>query len=303
MEYLLLPLGCALASLKVTLQSKFSKSGKHTLSQNVFFTAIMCAVISLMLLPTLFNGGITATTVFYAALLGSFSLIYQILYVIALSMGRMTLTVIINSFSMLIPMLVSIFFLGDEFTPLIGVGAALALASLCLTVVNKSKRGEERRNGGENMVWLILTLLVFLTNGLASVSQKLYTTNINMDLPPLEGLDIVGEFICIAYLIAAVEAFVIFAVLAPKDKVKGIKLVSKRTVVIGCGVGAALGVFQCVNTFGISLIPGSIYYPAYNCGTSIVLAFIGAIMFKERFTVRQYIGIGIGVIAILLLCI
>ena len=303
MEYLLLPLGCALASLKVTLQSKFSKSGKHTLSQNIFFTAIMFATISLMFLPTLFDGGISVTTLFYAALLGSFSLLYQIFYVIALSMGRMTLTVIINNFGMLVPMLVSIVFLDERFTPLIGVGAALALVSLCLTVVNKSKKGEKSKNNGEGVVWLVLVLLVFLTNGLASVSQKLYTTNINMDLPPLEKLDVVGEFICIAYLIAAVEAFIVFAFLVPKDKKKGIKLVSKNTVLIGCGVGAALGVFQCVNTFGMSLIPGAIYYPAYNCGTSLLLALIGAVLFKERFTVRQYIGIGIGVVAILLLCI
>ena len=303
MEYLLLPVGWALASLKVTLQSKFSKSGKHTLSQNVFFTAIMFVVISFMLLPTLFNGGISLTTVFYAALLGSFSLLYQILYVVALSMGRMTLTVIINNFGMLVPMLVSIVFLDEEFTPLIGVGAALVLVSLCLTVVNKSKKGEKSKNSGEGIVWLILVFLVFLTNGLASVSQKLYTTSINMSLPPFEKLDVVGEFICISYLIAAVEAFIVFAALAPKDKNNGIKLVSKRTVRIGCGVGAVLGVFQCVNTFGISLIPGAIYYPVYNCGTSLLLALIGAIIFKERFTVRQYIGLGIGVLAILLLCI
>ena len=63
----------------------------------------MFATISLMFLPTLFGGGIPATTVFYAALLGSFSMLYQIFYVIALSKGRMTLTVIINNFGMLIP--------------------------------------------------------------------------------------------------------------------------------------------------------------------------------------------------------
>lgn len=296
MEYLLIPLGCALASLKVTLQSKFSKSGKHTLSQNIFFTAIMFAVISLMFLPTLFDGGISAVTVFYAALLGSLSLLYQIFYVIALSMGRMTLTVIINNFGMLVPMLVSIFFLGDEFTPLIGVGAALALVSLCLTVANKSKSGDKIKNSGESAAWLILSILVFLTNGLASVAQKLYTARAGEDFQ-------IFEFVCIAYLIAAVEAFAVVAFLAPRDKKKGIQLVSKNTVLIGCGVGAALGVFQCINTVAMSLIPGSIYYPAYNCGTSLLLALIGAVLFKERFTVRQYIGIGIGVIAILLLCI
>ena len=300
MEYLLLPLGCALASLKVTLQSKFSKSGKHTLSQNVFFTAIMFAVISLMFLPTLFDGRITATTVFYAALLGSFSLLYQILYVIALSMGRMTLTVIINNFGMLIPMLVAILFLGEDFTLPIGIGAALALTSLCLSVANKSKkkkvRIKEAIKDGEGAIWLILTLLVFLTNGIASLSQKLYTARAGEDFQ-------LFEFICIAYMIAAVEAFAVFGILAPRNKKKGIKLVSRGTVLLGCAVGASLGVFQCVNTIAMSLIDATIYYPAYNCGTSIMLALIGAILFKERFTVRQYIGIGIGVVAILLLCI
>ena len=296
MEYLLLPLGWALASSKVTLQSKFSKSDKHTLSQNVFFTAIMFSVISLMLLPSLFDGGISETTVLYAALLGSFSLLYQILYVIALSLGRMTLTVIINNFGMLIPMLISVLYLEEDFTYFIGIGAVLALASLCLTVVNKSDKGKATKNNGESVIWLILTLLLFLSNGLASTFQKLYTVRAGNDFQPL-------EFVCIAYMVAAIEAFAIFGVLAPKDKKKGITLISKSTVLIGCGVGATLGVFQCVNTFAISLIPGSIYYPAYNCGTSITLALIGATLFKERFTVRQYIGIAVGVIAILLLCI
>ena len=296
MEYLLIPLGCALASLKVTIQSKFSKSGKHTLSQNVFFTAVMFLTISLMFLPTLFDGGISSSTVLYAALLGSFSLLYQISYVIALSKGRMTLTVIISNFGMLIPMLVSILFLGDEFSILIGIGAVLALISLCLSVVNKSKVPDDSKKNSEGVIWLILALLVFLSNGTASLSQKMYTI--------ISGADIqLFEFVCIAYMIAAAEAFAVFAVLGPKDERQGITTVSKRTVLLACAVGASLGAFQCVNTIAMSLIPGSIYYPAYNCGTSLMLAFIGAIFFKERFTIRQYIGIVLGILAIVLMCI
>ena len=78
MEYLLIPLACALASLKVTLQSKFSKKGSHTLAQSVLFTAVMFATISVMFLPTLFDGCVTGTTVLYAAALGIFSYLYQV---------------------------------------------------------------------------------------------------------------------------------------------------------------------------------------------------------------------------------
>ena len=138
--------------------------------------------------------------------------------------------------------------------------------------------------------------VVIIGGGPAGFGAALYTARAGEDFQ-------IFEFVCIAYLIAAVEAFAVVAFWAPRDKKKGIQLVSKNTVVIGCGVGVALGVFQCINTVAMSLIPGSIYYPAYNCGTSLLLALIGAVLFKERFTVRQYIGIGIGVIAILLLCI
>lgn len=294
MEYLLIPLGCALASLKVTLQSKFSKKGSHSLAQSVLFTAIMFATIALMFLPTIFDGGITGTTVFYAAAVGLLSYLYQIFYVLALSLGRMTLTVIINNFGMLVPMTVSVFVLGERFTPLIGIGAALAFVSLCLSVVQK--KSKTQTGTSEGVKWLVFTLIVFLTNGFASTAQKLYTAKAGEDFQ-------IFEFVCVAYIFASAASFITYLFLAPKDKIKGLKPITRGEVLIGCGVGASLGVFQCVNTFAMSLIDGSIYYPAYNCGTSLMLALIGAILFKERFTIKQYVGIILGVIAIVLLCI
>ena len=294
MEYLLIPLGCALASLKVTLQSKFSKKGGHSLAQNVLFTGIMFATISIMFLPSLFDGGITGTTVIYAAGVGLLSYLYQVFYVLALSSGRMTLTVVINNFGMLVPMLVSIFILGEKFTPMIAVGALLALVSLCLSVVQK--KGKAHKGATEGAKWLIFTLIVFLTNGFAATTQKMYTVQAGKDFQ-------IFEFVCIAYLFASAASFITFLILFPKDRKKGIKPITRNDIFIGCGVGASLGIFQCVNTFAISLIDGSIYYPVYNCGTSLLLALIGAILFKERFTVKQYIGIALGVVAIVLLCI
>lgn len=247
-----------------------------------------------MLIPTLLDGGISSTTVYYAAIVGGLSFLYQLVYVKALSLGRMTLTVIINNFGMLIPMIVSVAVVGDAITPFICVGAALALVSLCLTVANKKRKNSS--DAVESTKWLLLTFLVFLTNGLASTAQKMYTARAGEDFQ-------IFEFVCIAYLFAAAFCFATLAILAPREKRCGIKVADKTTVVLGACVGIALGLFQCVNTLATSLIPGSVYYPIFNCGTSLMLALIGALVFKERFTLRQYIGIAIGVIAILLLCI
>jgi drug/metabolite transporter (DMT)-like permease len=254
----------------------------------------MFLTISLIFLPTLFDGGISSTTVFYAALVGGLSFLYQIFYVMALSLGRMTLTVIINNFGMLVPMIVSVVVVGDTLTPFICIGAVLALVSLCLTVANK--KGKKSAGVGEGAKWLILSILVFLTNGFAATAQKMYTARAGADFQ-------IFEFVCIAYMFASAFCFAALAVSAPKEKRQGIKIADRKTVLLGACVGMALGIFQCVNTLAISLIPGSVYYPIYNCGVSLMLALIGAVLFKERFTLRQYIGIAIGVIAILLLCI
>lgn len=295
MEFLLIPLGCALATLKVTLQTKFSKKGTHSVAQSVLFTAIMFAMISIMFLPTLFDGGITKTTVLYAALMGLFSFLYQISYVLALSCGRMTLTVLISNFALLIPMITSVV-LGDTFTSVIGVGAALVFASITLTIVKKNNKTEQKGNVAEGIKWGILCLIVFLSNGLASASQKLYTVKAGEDFQ-------VFEFVCIAYLFAAALCFVTYLCFMPSDKKKGIKPISRGDALVGCAVGASLGIFQCVNTVAMSLIDGSIYYPAYNCGTSLLVALCGTLLFKERFSVKQYIGIALGIVAIVLLCI
>ncbi len=52
-----------------------------------------------------------------------------------------------------------------------------------------------------------------------------------------------------------------------------------------------------------ALLPGTLLYPAYNCTVSALTALVGRFCFRERLTVRQWIGVGIGVAAVGVLCV
>ncbi len=52
-----------------------------------------------------------------------------------------------------------------------------------------------------------------------------------------------------------------------------------------------------------ALLPGTLLYPAYNCTVSALTALVGWFLFRERLTPRQWIGVGIGVAAVGVLCV
>ena len=136
-------------------------------------------------------------------------------------------------------------------------------------------------------------MILFLSGGICSAVQKAYAVK-------MEEIQ-VFEFIAIAYACAMILSLVLFGCerIVHKEETVG---ASGKMVLFAVLVGLSLGVFQCVNTYAPSVIDGTVLYPAYNSGVSVLIAIIGAIVFKERLTVKQYIGSLIGIAAVILLC-
>ena len=77
---------------------------------------------------------------------------------------------------------------------------------------------------------------------------------------------------------------------------------SGKMVLFAVLSGLSLGVFQSIYVYAPLMIDGAVLYPAYNSGTSVLVAIIGAIVFKERLSAKQYIGSAMAIIAVILLC-
>lgn len=291
MYFLIIFVMCMLASLKVTLQSSYSRGRNSSEAQKHLFNVILFGTIGLMFVPTLFDGGIHPYTLIYGFCVGALSVLFQFSYLKAFSTGRVTLTVIVNNFSMLIPMVYSIIAFGEGFGYIKIIATVLAAVSFFLVV--RRDKNEKNFDSKLKAKWLIFTMLLFVSGGICSAIQKDYAVRIDEIQ--------VFEFVAIAYISAALLSLVLFGYqrVAHRNEAVG---VTRKMVLFACLVGLSLGLFQCVNTYAPSIIPGTVLYPAYNSGVSVFIALICAIVFKERLTVKQYIGSAIGIGAVVLLC-
>lgn len=293
MTYLLIPLLCMLALTKITLQSKFSKTANGGVADTVFFNGIVFSSAALLFCFSILKNGITFSTCVSGMIMGILSVAFQLFYICAFSKGKMTLTVIINNFSMLLPMAVSIILFNEEFGTLKIIGTILALLSFVFSAAREKRSTDFVADNTNNAPWLIFTILTFLSNGLISVNQKIYS----VFTQKLQ----VFEFVAVAYITAAVLSCLILGIVTLKNQ----KLTcAKRPEVIisGCLIGVLLGIFQGINTYAASVIDGTILYSTYNCGVSLLSAVTGRIFFNEKLSVKQYAGVLIGSAAIVFLC-
>lgn len=224
--------------------------------------------------------------------MGVLSVIFQFFYICAFSKGKMTLTVIINNFSMLIPIGVSYYIFNEPLGLMKIVGILLALISLVL--VTAKGRNETIAKKSDNILWLIFTVLVFFSNGFIAVNQKIYSKIV----PNLQVL----AFVAIAYISATVISAVILIVTRLLKDPKKSKLNSKM-LISGASAGVIIGIFQCLNTYAASVIDGAVLYSSYNCATSILATVVGRMLFKERLSKKQFVGVIIGILSLMFLCV
>ena len=292
MKYLLIPLMCVLAVTKITLQSDFSKKSDKSLYDSVFYNMLMFLVAAVFFSPFLLDASIERLTFIQGIIMGVLSVIFQFFYICAFSKGKMTLTVIINNFSMLLPIGVSYYMFNEPLGFMKIIGILLALVSLVL--VTAKGKNETISKKSDNILWLIFMVLVFLSNGFISINQKIYSKTV----PKLQ----VFAFVAIAYISATIISAVILIVMRLLNNQKRSKLNSKM-LISGASAGVIIGVFQCLNTYAASIIDGAVLYSSYNCATSILSAAVGRVLFKERLSKKQFIGAIIGIFSIMFLCI
>ena len=270
MKYLLISLMCTFAVAKITLQSDFSKKSDKSLYDSVSYNMLMFLVAAVFFSPFLLGGSIERLTLIQGIIMGVLSVIFQFFYICAFSKGKITLTVIINNFSMLLPIGVSYYMFNEPLGFMKIIGILLALVSLVL-VTSKGKK-ETISKKSDNILWPVFMVLVFLSNGFISVNQKIYSKI----APNLQ----IFDFVAIAYISATVISAVILIVMRLLNNQKISKLNSKM-LISGASAGVIIGVFQCLNTYAASIIDGAVLYSSYNCATSILSAAVGRVLFKE----------------------
>ncbi len=258
-----------------------SKNGKYIFNAVAFLLATLCCLVpaggklcfTLEVLPYSF---------FFALAFGSCTFFNFL----ALNEGPIALTVLITSYSLLIPTFYGIIFLGDSLGVLAIIGIVLLMFSLFFS--NYKKR-DSSDTGKISVKWLIYVIIAFVGNGMCSTVQKIQ--NIKM------GGECKNEFMFLAYLMFAV---VMIAASIMKERKTIIANVKAGYVFI-----VAVGVFNVVTNMLVmflnSRISPSVMFPIISAGGVLFTIAAAVLVYKEKLTRFQQVGVVLGILAIVFL--
>lgn len=287
--------GSLLAGTTGTVAKKYyTDKSADSIASKCIYTAASCLVAAIciafvgnMMKPSFF-------TVLIAILFGTTTAIQGITMMVAMQLGPVSYTMMFASFSTVITALSGALFFDEELTSMKVAGILLMLASFAFA----GESGTEKKKG--NFAWLMLCVVVFLSTGGIGLMQKVHQIS-----PYKAELDV---FLVLAFIVTAIVSFLV-AVFTKKANSEGKfffgtnkkALAFILTVTLGGGVCVAIN--NKLNLFLSGVMETSVFFPIANGGTVVLSTIAAFFLFKERLSKKRLVGLFIGVLSIILLCI
>jgi drug/metabolite transporter (DMT)-like permease len=251
--------------------------------QAVAANYILCVLLGLWLLPTGQTIQITTPWLPWATVLGGFYIL--IFWMIGRSTQAVGVapTAIAAKLSMVIPVTAAYLLYGDKFTPINLFALLLAVLAIALS----SKRSGERREQAHN--WQ-LPILIFISAGTADLLLK--HTESSYLLPADNAL-----FLVVLFGAAGLIGWLVlgFGLLKGTVRLDGKSLAA----------GLLLGLTNFFSVYGIlfalKTLDASLLFPLNNLAIILISAVLAALLFRERLQPRQYWGVGLALLAMVLL--
>ena len=194
-----------------------------------------------------------------------------------------TVTSLSSKLSVVLPTLAGVVLFSEKLNFVATMGIVLALVALVLVV-----GGKNTTDKGIKINWL-LPVLIFFGTGTGDILMKL-TEQQNSS-------DNMGFMIAFIYFIAMLFGFLVVAF----DLIRG-KSKWQWKNAIG---GITLGVINFFSTFcvynAMRCFDNVVLFPIYNIGVVCLTALTGWLLFKEKLTWKNYLGLAIAIIAVILI--
>ncbi len=212
-----------------------------------------------------------------------------------------TVTSLSSKLSVVLPTLAGVILFGERLNFVATMGIVLALVALVLVVGGKNKTASPHidshvapalaRNdmrGKANKNWL-LPLLIFFGTGTGDILMKLTEQR-------HQGDDM-SFMIAFIYFIALLFGILIVS----HDLIRGKSKWQWKSALGGIG----LGVINFFSTYcvyhAMRCFDNVVLFPVYNIGVVSITALTGWLIFKEKLTWKNYLGLVIAIIAVILI--
>lgn len=194
-----------------------------------------------------------------------------------------TVTSLSSKLSVVLPTLAGVVLFSEKLNFVATMGIVLALVALVLVVGGKNATNKDIK-----INWL-LPILIFFGTGTGDILMKL-TEQQNSS-------DDMGFMIAFIYFIAMLFGFLVVAFDLIRSKSKW-----QWKNAIG---GITLGVINFFSTFcvynAMRCFDNVVLFPVYNIGVVCLTALTGWLLFKEKLTWKNYLGLAIAILAVILI--
>ena len=212
-----------------------------------------------------------------------------------------TVTSLSSKLSVVLPTLAGVVLFGEKLGIVAAMGIVLALVALVLVVGGKGQNALPRTDsisahtqrgndmhGKASKSWL-LPVFIFFGTGTGDILMKLTEQqNAGNDM---------GFMIAFIYFIAMLFGILLVAY----DLIRGKSKWQWKSAIGGIG----LGIINFFSTFcvynAMRCFDNVVLFPIYNIGVVSVTALTGWLLFKEKLTWKNYLGLAIAVIAVILI--
>jgi len=285
------------AALGGSIAKKYYTEQESTgLSGGFVFNAVNGLTAAAVLLCWGGFGASSAFTVILGIVFGAITALQGIANITALQIGPMSYTSVIISFSTLISALSGVMFFDESLGWAQIVGIVLMLVSFILAA---KSGGEEKK---ANLKWLSLCLVAFVATGGIGIMQKVHQSS--------EHREELNAFLVIAFVSSAILC-TIFAALLRRHESKTTNTAdkvhkSRKRLWLLLGImiagGACVAANNKFNLYLSGVMDSAVFFPIVNGGGLVLTTLSAVLLFKERLSAKQWIGVVFGIASVVFLC-
>ena len=287
---LLLCISLTASTGMATLQTFFMKRKKAAAFDAYLYTLVVSLVCAI-LIAVLFGRGMTFSplTVLLGALFGLASLSQQVLISLALRLGPLSSTNTICCMGAILSAFTGVLFFNEDLTPVMVIGIILMV--FCFLFAVKKESDEQKKKA--SIKWLLAVSGGCLASTAVGCLQKVHQESA-----------VSGELysmLLVSFLVGIVGAvpFVLVGMKREKGEESMRELLKPLLPALPLALFAGVGSATCnvINLYLIGAMNSAVIFPLFN-GTALILTIlIGCLIFRERLTRRQWVGIGVGLVA------
>ena len=166
---------------------------------------------------------------------------------------------------------------------------------ICFALSADFSKKDKKASGA----WFLFVLIAFLTTGSIGVMQKWHQSS--------EFKNELDGFLIIAFLFSFIFSLIGALITVLLQKKNHSYTPMRRdlapfaiALMIVCGICAAAN--NKMNLYLSGVMSSAVFFPIVNGGGMILSAIASLFLFKEKFNAQKWVGISVGIVAVVLIC-